>query len=384
MRSSSRHRAGFPIAAVFAALVATAPAGAITLREAAAIAGIHVGVATGPVELATGLDTLVAAEFDSVTPENDMKWSELSPAPGSYDFTRADALVAFAEANAMRVRGHTLVWGRPNGPPSWLDATLATAPDPGATLHDLMLDHIATVAGRYAGRIEQWDVVNEPLAFSSGGLDPSNPYYQWLGPSFLADAFHAARAADPTARLFLNEVAAENNPAKFAGLLALVEDLLADEVPIDGIGLQGHFLFSRPNRARLIGQFEAIAALGLEVEITELDLPLVLFANEEDPLAAQAAAYVDVFAACLAVANCRGITVWGVTDAGTWLDSLPILESFAPNRPLLFDEAGHPKPAHDAVAALLAVPEPSTGLGVGAALLGLAAWRRRVGPRLRV
>jgi endo-1,4-beta-xylanase len=246
MRSTGRRSALRLLAGAFAAGLAAAPAGALTLREAAAIAGIHVGVATGPVELATGLDTLVAAEFDSVTPENDMKWSELSPAPGSYDFTRADALVAFAEANAMRVRGHTLVWGRPNGPPGWLDATLAAAPDPAATLHDLMLDHIATVAGRYAGRIDAWEVMNEPLAFSTGSLDPANFYYQWLGPAFIADALRAAHAADPTARLFLNEVAAENNPAKFAGLLALVGDLLAD-----GVGLPRHHGLGRDRRRHL-------------------------------------------------------------------------------------------------------------------------------------
>lgn len=354
-----------------------APAAATTLREAAAIAGLHVGVATGTVELDAGAAGLVASEFDSVTAENDMKWSVLAPAPGTYDFARADGLVAFAEANAMRVRGHTLVWGRPNGPPSWLDAALAAAPDPSAALQDLMLNHIATVAGRYAGRVESWDVVNEPLAFSSGGFDTSSPYYRFLGPGFVADAFHAARAADPTARLFLNEVSAEGNVVKFQGLLGLVRDLLADGVPIDGVGLQGHFLTARPNRVVLTERLQAIAALGLDVEITELDIPLVLFGNEPDPLAAQAAAYVDVFSACLAVEACRGVTVWGVTDADTWLDSLAFFESFAPNRPLLFDENGLPKPAHAAVVALLAVPEPGTACALGLGLLGLARSRSR-------
>lgn len=353
-----------------------APASATTLRAAAALSGLHVGAATGQVELAAGAATLVAAEFGSVTAENDMKWSVLEPAPGVRDWSRADALVTFAEANGMRVRGHTLVWGRSNGPPSWLEASLAASPDPSLALEDLMLGHIAAVAGRYAGRIHSWDVVNEPLAFSSASYDTSSPYYRHLGPGFVADAFRAARAADPGAKLYLNEVGTETNPAKFEGLLTLLEGLLAEGVPIDGVGLQGHFL-ARPNRADLTARLQAIAALGLEVEITELDLPLVLFGARPDPLAAQAAAYADVFSACLAVAACRGITTWGVTDAGSWLDDEPFFRSFAPNRPLLFDEQGSPKPAREAVVAvLLAVPEPGPAASLALGLLALAAHGR--------
>jgi endo-1,4-beta-xylanase len=384
-----RSRAGFAIAAGLLAMVCGAPPGVatpLTLRQAAAAAGIYVGAATSPAELASGVDAIVARDFDSLTAENQMKWSGVAPAPGVYDFGPADALVDFAEANGMRVRGHTLVWGRSNGPPVWLGADLAAAPDPAAHLRDLMLDHIDTVAGRYAGRIESWDVVNEPLAFTSGALDASNPYFRLLGEGYIAEAFHAARAVDPNAKLFLNEFATERIPEKFAGLVALVEGLLADGVPIDGVGFQGHFL-TRPDRAALEAQLRTFAEMGLLVEITELDLPLVIFSRDVDPLASQAQAYADVFAACLAVSACRGITTWGVTDADSWLDDFDLLRFFAPNQPLLFDADGLPKPAYDAVlATLVAAPEPATLVQLTLGITALAIRARspnRAGARPR-
>ena len=362
--------------ALAAALCAAPPAHAISLRAAAAAAGLYIGAAGNSFEIGTPAGDLLAREFNSVTPENEMKWSQLSPAPFVYDFTRSDQVVAFAEAHAMRVRGHTFVWGRPNGPTSWLDADLAAAPDPAARLQALMLDQIATVGGRYAGRIHTWDVVNEPLAFASGALDTTSPYQRLLGETFLADAFRAARAADPGARLYLNETNTERLAGKFASLLALAEGLLAQDVPIDGIGLQGHFL-AAPRQDDLLAQLRAIEALGLEAEITELDLPLLLFSTAADPLAAQAQAYADVFAACLAVSACKGITTWGISDAYSWLDRQPLFEFFAPNQPLLFDTEGLPKPAYDAVlATLLAVPEPGTAGIVGAGLIAIGARRR--------
>lgn len=355
--------------------------GACTLREAAARAGIAIGAAleAGQATLADPAGALVAAELSSVTPENAGKWQTLSPAPGVYDFAGLDAIVAYAEAHALRVRGHTLVWGRSNGPPAWLEAALAATPDPAAYLRALVREHAGTVVSRYAGRIESWDVVNEPLALFTGEPDPASPYQRVLGTGFIGEAFHAARAADPTARLFLNEIFTEFRDAKFDGLVALLRDLLADGVPIDGVGLQGHFGFGAPDRADLTAKLGALAALGLDVEITELDLPMLLFESAADPLAAQAAAYADVFAACLAVARCTGITTWGVGDGDSWLDRAEIFSFFAPNRPLLFDASLAPKPAYFAVReVLLAVPEPGPGVLLG---LGAAALAGRPGTR---
>lgn len=323
-----------------------------TLAERARLLDLAVGAAID-VDLSAGRRELAAREFTSATVENSLKWQPLSPAPGVYDFSDADAAVQWAEAAGLRVRGHTLFWDRLNGRPAWLPGEVAAAPDPAARLTQLMQAHVQTVVGRYAGRLAQWDVVNEPLATLGGDLDPANFFFQVLGEPYLDLAFRSAHAADPQAKLFLNETLTEFFPAKFDGLLGLVERMLARGVPIHGVGLQGHFLLVPPNRLVLQTQLERIAALGLLVELTEVDIPISLFANRPDPLAAQAQAYADLFAACLPVPACTGVTLWGVDDGDTWLDSFFLTARNAPNRPLLFDAAGMPKPAYDAVVAAL-------------------------------
>lgn len=322
------------------------------LAAAARQAGLEVGAAVDS-DLDPSRLELAAREFTSVTVENSLKWRPLAPSAGSYDFSRADAVVGWAEQNGLRVRGHTLFWDRLNGRPLWLAAEVAAAPDPAAHLTALMEAHAQTVVGRYAGRIAQWDVVNEPLALGGRQLDPQNLYFQTLGEQYLDVAFRAARAADPRAVLFLNEVLTEAPPV-FEGLMELLGALLARGVPVDGVGLQSHFFLAPPDPLALQSQLERIAALGLRIELTEVDIPLFLFAGSADPLAAQAQAYADVFASCLAVAACTGITTWGVDDGGSWLDSPSQPTSlFAPNRPLLFDELGRPKPAYDAAVGAL-------------------------------
>jgi len=344
-----------------------------TLRDAAALAGVEIGAAVSLSEIRAGSTarTVFTREFSSLTPENAMKWSVVSPTPGSYAFGEADALVELAESAGMRVRGHTLFWGRPNGPPPWLDAEVLNAPDPQARLRELMTQHAGAVAGRYAGRIAQWDVVNEPLSFNAPSLDPNNLFNRVLGEAWIGEAFQLAHAADPNAQLFLNETLLEFSASKFQGFKALVERVLATGAPIDGVGFQAHFFFARPDRVALQAQIQAMADLGLAVELTELDIPIGLFGAESDPLAAQAGAYADVFAACLAVSACRGITTWGVSDGTTWLDDAAFFSNYAPNRPLLFDAQYDPKPAYGAVRdELLSVPEPSSALLLG---LGLGA-----------
>jgi endo-1,4-beta-xylanase len=323
-----------------------------TLSQAAADAGIDVGVA---IEHNATPDrvSLVQQEFTSITPENAMKWHSLAPAPGVHDFSAADTTVAVADAANLRIRGHTLIWHRLNGQPSWLAGELAASSDPAETLRNLMEEHITAVVGRYAGRISQWDVVNEPLALVGGGFDPNNIFFETLGEEYLDIAFHSAHLADPSASLFLNETFTEFVPAKFDALVALASSLLARGVPLHGIGLQAHFFLQAPDGVLLQQQLARITALGLSVELTELDIPLQLFANQSDPLQAQAIAYGKVFAACLAVPGCTGITVWGVDDADTWLDNFVLTAPNAPNRPLLFDGALNPKPAYYLVRGLL-------------------------------
>lgn len=350
---------------------------ACTLREAAAAAGIYLGFALDRSVISDAAPgaALAAREASSVTAENAMKWRELSEAPGQYDFDDADALVAFAEANGQRVRGHTLLWGRANGPPGWWSADLASAPDPAQRARERIDAHVAAVAGRWAGRVESWDVVNEPFAIVGGALDAANPFQQALGGAYIERALRAAHAADPAARLFINEVLLELDGAKLDAMIGLASALLAAQTPLSGVGFQGHFL-ARPAFGDLRARLQRIADLGLDVELTEIDLPIALFAGTPDPLAAQAAAYADVVRACLAVSRCTGITLWGVEDGDTWLDHAPLWSALAPNRPLLFDESRDPKPAYFAVRdALIAVPEPGTALVTALGLLALAVRR---------
>ena len=271
------------------------------------------------------------------------------------NFSNADQLVDFAIENGQRIRGHTLFWHRLNGLPSWLSEELGKSSDPAARLEELMVTHTATVVGRYAGQLAQWDVINEPLAIVGGGFDPENIFYQLLGEEYLDIALLQAHAADPSAELFINETFVEFQPVKFDALIALAQRLLGRGIPLHGLGLQGHFFVRAPDEAILRDQLQRIAALGLKAEITELDIPLPLFSGKPDPLAAQAQAYADVFNACLAVTLCSGITMWGIDDAHTWLDSF--LAITAPNRPLLFDEMLRAKPAYDSVVkTLLTLP----------------------------
>lgn len=320
------------------------------LAQASRQAELAVGVAVGAGASAEQL-AVVSREFISITAENEMKWGSLAPTSDSFSFSNADQLVDFAFANGQRVRGHTLFWHRSNGLPPWLTEELDKAIDPAARLQELMVTHTETVVGRYAGKLAQWDVINEPLEALGGDFDPQNIFYQLLGEEYLDIALLQAHAADPSAELFINETFAEFQPEKFDALIALAQRLLDRGVPLHGLGLQGHFFVRAPDEAVLRDQLQRIAELGLKAEITELDIPLPLFNTADDPLAAQAQAYADVFNACLSVALCSGITVWGIDDAHTWLDSF--LAFFAPNRPLLFDETLQAKPAYDSVVNVL-------------------------------
>ncbi|MHC4521239.1 MAG: endo-1,4-beta-xylanase, partial [Planctomycetota bacterium] len=176
------------------------------LRDVADAVSRWIGAAAATPGEDPEIEAVLAAEFNSLTPENALKWPELASAPGVYDFTVADALVDFAEQGGMRVRGHTLVWHRLNGIPSWLEAEVNQAPDPAARMRELLAEHIQTVVGRYAGRIESWDVVNEPLEALGAELDPDSIFLQTLGPGYIAEVFELAHQADPQAKLFLNEV----------------------------------------------------------------------------------------------------------------------------------------------------------------------------------
>lgn len=318
-----------------------------TLRELATLNGIRIG-ATAEASETTDADhaATLAREFDSVTPENAMKWYATQADPGVWTFTDADTVVAHAAAHDMEVRGHTLVWAQDSYTPAWVRAIS----DP-AVLRAAVETQITTTMNHFRGSVHRWDVVNEPLA--SLGTGRSTSVFWSLGDDWIAEAFALAHSIDPTAELWLNEYGSDWVPGKHEALMALVRELIDRGVPIDGVGLQTHRLPGDPiDAARFTAQLTDFTSLGLQVAITELDVPVS--PTDPDAFARQAVEYGAITAACLSVRGCTEITIWGVSDGSTWLDALGVFPT--PTRPLLFDTAFQPKPAYEAVRAALAAP----------------------------
>jgi endo-1,4-beta-xylanase len=261
--------------------------------------------------------------FTSVTPENAMKWEIIEPRAGHFDFERADAVVDAAQTTHKRVRGHPLVWDQQL--PGWVGKS--------KDVEQALRKHVATIVKRYKGRVAMWDVVNEPL--EDDGSLTATPFTKAMDERFIDIAFEEAHRADPKAELFLNELSAERDGPKLDALEALAKRLKERGVPIDGIGLQNHTTVEDPpSRKQLAAAFQRFAALGLDVEITEMDVVMPAGGGDLD---AQAGAFGAAATACAAASNCTGLTVWGVTDRWSWLG--------ADKRPLAFDAEGKPKPA---------------------------------------
>ncbi|MGQ5259845.1 endo-1,4-beta-xylanase [Micromonospora sp. ZYX-F-536] len=309
--------------------------GALGLRH-----GLQVGTAVDLAALNDANDPeyrrLAASEFSSVTAENAMKWESLEPTRGAYDWAAADQLVEFAKRNGQSVRGHVLVWH--NQLPAWLTSGVADGSITKQELRELLRKHITTVVNRYKGKIWQWDVVNE--AVSDPWDTPSTLHYKgfWaqnLGPGYIADAFRWARAADPRALLFYNDYNIEafgsGNPAddKTQFVHDMVKGLLAQRVPIDGVGSQGHLgtQYGNYDTLQVTAALKKFAALGVATAFTEVDVRSELTEGvqagnsaEINPrLQAAAANFSVLMKACLAVRSCLSYTVWGFTDRHSWV-----------------------------------------------------------------
>lgn len=331
-----------------------------SLRELADPAGVRVGANLDPDTLAIPEYTeVLRREHRTLTPENALKWYAVQDERGVFDFSGADGVVQFAEDHGLEVRGHTLVWAQDRFTPEWVRAIV----DRDEMLAELEL-HLRTVMQRYQGRIDRWDVVNEPLETPLGAAGfgtemGDNAYRRALGDRWIDEIFAIAHDADPDAELWLNEVATDYAPARHDALVALLRELLGRGVPIDGIGLQTHrFTPGGPDEDAFADQLRDFAALGLRVAITELDV--ATSPTDPDAFARQADAYGRIVRACLQVPACEEVTTWGITDALTWLDSdlFPFLAK--PTRPLPFDDEYRPKPAYEAMRGALAAGRPAT------------------------
>src|SRR6266545_4495983 len=304
-RHGMRMRAVLPLvvaAALGAAAVAWAAGGGTRasattdptpLRTLAAARGIGIGTAVAAPALADEPDyaAVLGTEFGSVTPEDAMKWAAVEPVRGQFTWAAADAIVGFATRHGQAVRGHTLVWHR--SLPGWLTQGSFTTDE----LRALLQQHIQTEMSRYAGRVGVWDVVNE--AVNDDGTLRHSIWLDRLGPGYIADAFRWAHAADPTAKLYLNDYGAEWTNAKSTALYALVRDLRAQGVPVDGVGFQSHVVLSS-ELTGLAVTLTRFATLGVDVALTELDVRMPLPADATR-LATQALGYGRAVSAWLAV-----------------------------------------------------------------------------------
>ncbi|MEV0195211.1 endo-1,4-beta-xylanase [Nonomuraea sp. NPDC050691] len=335
----------FVIAAALTLVAATyipatpADASVLSLREKAAEAGILIG--SGAVNPAYLDDPQFARvlpqQFNSLSPENELKWSFVQPAQGAFDFSKLDRLVDFAEEHDMAVKGHGLISGCCN--PAWLEQIR----DPNQ-LRAAMTTHFQAIMTRYAGKMDRWDVATEVFSTFGGTGLAQNYFYQVLGPDYLAQVFQIAHTADPNAKLFINESLVEYYPAKRQELYALVSDLVARGVPIHGVGLETHLTLSPPEPGVITEIANSYKALGLDVAITEMDVHLNPGTNHD---ADQAQIYWSVVSEALA-AGIRDISFWGFTDkyAYTWLPGA---------KPLMFNDNYHPKLAFFATWAALAL-----------------------------
>lgn len=314
------------LAAALLAGMATSANAATTLGASAAEqGGRYFGAAIAANKLTDGVYTsILNAEFNSVTAENEMKIDALEPSQNSFSFGTADQMVSYARDRGMRVRGHTLAWHSQQ--PGWMQNMEGTA------LRNAMLNHVTQVATHFRGRIDSWDVVNEAFADGSTGAR-RNSNLQRTGNDWIEAAFRAARAADPGAKLCYNDYNTDNwTHAKTQAVYGLVADFRQRGVPIDCVGFQSHFNSGSPYPSNYRTTLQNFAALGVDVQITELDI--------EGSGTTQANTYANVVNDCLAVVRCNGITVWGIRDSDSWRSG---------GTPLLFDGGGNKKPAYFAV-----------------------------------
>ncbi|MTI59693.1 MAG: 1,4-beta-xylanase [Firmicutes bacterium] len=301
-----------------------------------------IGAAVEPYQLSGEHAKLLKKHYNSLTAENVMKPQSLQPEEDKFTFQEADRIVDFAQKNGLQVRGHTLLWHQQS--PDWFFEDSGGGKVSRIKLLRRLKRHIQTVVNRYKGKIYAWDVVNEvidPSSKETNGLR-NNKWYQFLGEDYIAKAFEYAHEADPEAKLFINDYNLASNPGKRDLMYNLVKRLKEKGVPIDGIGMQMHVNVYDPRIAEVEKAIKKFASLGVEVQITELDMSVYMKKSQsynekpEDILIKQGHRYKELFELFKKYSNViTSVTFWGMADDHTWLTTWPVQRN---NWPLLFDK----------------------------------------------
>ncbi|MDR8394132.1 endo-1,4-beta-xylanase [Aliifodinibius sp. S!AR15-10] len=307
--------------------------------------------------------SLITKHFNSITPENLLKWERVHPQPDEYNFGPADSYAAFGEQHNMFIVGHTLVWH------SQVSDWVFTDEDGDALNREALLqrmkDHISTVVGRYKGRIDGWDVLNE--AVLDNGEVRKSKWYELVGEDYVEKAFQYAHEADPDAELYYNDYNL-SKPEKREAVIKLVKRLQSKDIPIHGIGMQAHLKIDTPSVEALEESIQAFSDLGLKVMITELDIDLlpreeqvdVEVPEDGEEMPAELNPYTESlpdsmqqklrerYVALFELFSKHQdkidrVTFWGLNDGQSWLNNFPI--GGRTNYPLLFDREYNPKPA---------------------------------------
>jgi endo-1,4-beta-xylanase len=289
-------------------------------------------------------NNVVSREFSSVTAESSMKFGAVHPSKDVFNFKKADAIVAFAKKNNMRVHGHTLIWPKDGVSPAWLlnfkgDST---------AWDNLLKTHIQTVVKHFKGQVSSWDVVNEPYA--DNGTLKDNIWLRNIGPDYISKAFLYAHQADPNALLFLNDYGQEFGGKKMTAIMNLVANLRKCNIRIDGLGFQMHTVLRLDVKGLKTNVDKAVAA-GLLIHFSELDVSVRYQKPQnfqlDDALAtAQAAKFKEIVKVYLGIPKALqfGITTWGVSDGDSYMNSNVANKDY--DYPLLFDKNYSAKPAY--------------------------------------
>jgi endo-1,4-beta-xylanase len=349
--------------------VATEPTAAGPAETAPAVKSIRevyrpyfpVGAAVGPQHLAT-VDGVIVKHFNHLTAENDMKFGPIHPGPDAWAFENADAVADYARKHDMKMTGHTLIWHHMQ--PDWLFADLTPGDAKSIeTLRERLKNHIFTVVERYADVIDNWDVVNEavsndPSKVYRDGSEDSKWYEIYGDETYVYDAFVFAKEALEKAtgsaegKLYYNDY---NFPQKKDNIMKVVTWLRDEKgIPVDGVGIQAHWNLEWPSVAEIQSVIDLIAGAGFKVKISELDISVYpeddwtnkVWAPEkpfdealQDKQAARYKALFELFRKNAAIIT--SVTLWGVSDDATWLDTFPV--DNRNNYPLLFDDNHQPK-----------------------------------------